>query len=105
MVERKKRIMRLLALERKAGCLANQTLWVGRPQRGECGGILWPALLWNRQEDNSELGRHVTTKLRRVEVFVACDEKIKVRACSRQEVAVFNAFPTDEVYGFGRMPG
>src|SRR5215510_12090897 len=97
--------MRLLASERKPGCLANQTLRIGRPQRGECGVIIPPALLWNRQKNDSELGRHVTPKLRRVEVFVACDEKIKVRARSRQEVAVFNAFPTDEVYGFGHVPG
>ncbi len=97
--------MRLPASERKSSYLANQTLQVGRPQRGECGGIIPPTLLWDRQKKDSELGRHVTAKLRRVEVFVACDEKIEVRARSRQEVAVFNAFPTDEVYGFGRVPG
>src|SRR5688500_11591564 len=58
----KKRLMRMLASERKPACLAKETLWIGRPQRSKCGGIIPPSLLWDRQKNDSELGRHVAAK-------------------------------------------
>jgi hypothetical protein len=76
--------MRMLSSERKPGCLAKGTLWIGRSQRGKCSGIIPSSLLWDRQKNDSELGRHVAAKLSRVEVVVARDEKIKVGARSRQ---------------------
>ena len=67
----------MLASERKPGCLAKETLWIGRPQRGKCGATISSSLLWDRQKNDSELGRHVAAKLSRVEVVVARDEKSK----------------------------